>query len=127
MCVFASAGRAGDDDVVAPLDEGEIAELDDESLVEPGLEMPVEGLERLALDEAASLDAVLDAMLSLVGNLAAEDVLEQSARGWTLAGGPSEQLIDALARESQSEEPEVLLESDSTQGVAVEGGMVGLG
>jgi hypothetical protein len=48
---------AGDHEVVVPVHEVEPGELEHEVLVEAGLEGPVEGLERLALDEAALVDA----------------------------------------------------------------------
>jgi len=68
---FAGAGLTGDDDVVAPADEVETRELEDEVFVDGGLEIPVECFEGLALDESARLDATLDAVLALVRDLAA--------------------------------------------------------
>jgi hypothetical protein len=73
---LASAGLAGDDEVVVTADEVEAGELEDKGLVEAGLEVPVERLEGLALDEATGVDTAADAQLELVGGLGAEQVLE---------------------------------------------------
>jgi hypothetical protein len=80
---------------------------EDKVLVEAGLEVPVEGLEGLALDEPAGVDAPGDALLELVCGLGAEDVLEERGRAGTLAGGPREPLVKLVARAGQSEEVEV--------------------
>ncbi len=73
---LAGAGLAGDDEVVVAADKVEAGELEDEGLVEAGLEVPVERLERLALDEATGVDPAADALLELVGGLGAEQGLK---------------------------------------------------
>ena len=78
---LAGAALAGDDEVVVAADEVEAGELEDERLVEAGLEVPVEGLEGLALDEATGIDAAADALLELVRGLGAEEVLEEGVGG----------------------------------------------
>src|SRR6185295_2424412 len=64
-----------DHEVVVAAHEVEACELEHERLVEAGLKVPVEGFERLALDEPAGVDAPRDALLELVRGLEAEDVL----------------------------------------------------
>lgn len=98
---------AGDHEVVVAAHEVEAGELEDEILVEAGLEVPVEGLEGLALDEPAGVDAPGDALLELVRGLGAEDVLEERGRAGALAGGPREPLVELVERAGQSEEVEV--------------------
>jgi len=49
---LAGAGIAGDDEVVVAADEVEPRELEDDGLVERGLEVEVEGFEGLVLLEA---------------------------------------------------------------------------
>jgi len=108
---LARAVLAGDHEVVVATHEVEAGELEHESLVEAGLEVPVERLERLALDEAAGVDAPRDALLELVGGLDAEDVLEQRGRAGALAGRPRQPVVELVARAGQSEEVEVSPES----------------
>jgi hypothetical protein len=78
------------DEVVVTLDEVEPGELEDECLVERGLEVPVEGFECLVLDETAGADPSCDTGLGLVVDLCGEDVLEPSGVTGTLAACPSE-------------------------------------
>ncbi len=75
---LAGAALAGDDEVVVPTDEVETRELEDEGLVEGGLEVEVEGLESLALDESAVLDAPRDAAFGLVIDLRARTCSSQA-------------------------------------------------
>jgi len=91
---FASAALAGDDEVIATTDEVESTELDEEGLLDTGLEVPVEGFEGFALEETTGLDAVGDAAFALVVDLDSENVLEQSGVSWTVVGGPVEQLVE---------------------------------
>jgi hypothetical protein len=53
---FASAALAGDHQVVVPAYEVEKRELQDEGFVETRLEVPVEGFQHFAFDEAARID-----------------------------------------------------------------------
>jgi len=87
---LAGAVVAGDHEVVVAAHEVEACELEHEGLVEGGLEVPVERLERLALDEPAGVDAADDALLELVSSLEAEDVLDERGGAWALVGGPCE-------------------------------------
>ena len=104
---LAGAVVAGDHEVVVATHEVEAGEFEDERLVEAGLKVPVERLERLALDEAAGVDAPRDPLLELVRGLGAEDVLEERGRAGTLAGGPRQPLVEFVAGAGQSEEVEV--------------------
>lgn len=108
---LAGAALAGEDQIVVTTDEVEATELDDEVLVEGGLEVPIERLEGLALDEAADAHAPGDAGLGFFGDLGAENVLEQSAIPWPLLRGPREMLIEALGGVGQAEEGEMAPES----------------
>ena len=73
---LACAAVAGDDEIVVAAHEVEARELEDQGLVETGLEVPVEAFECLALDETALCDAGLDALLELLRGLSTEHVLE---------------------------------------------------
>ena len=117
---LAGAVVAGDDEVFVAVDEVEPGKLEHEVLVDAGLEGPVEGLERLALDEPALVDAPRDALLELVRGLRAEDVLEEGGRAGPLAGRPRELLVEIRERPGQPEE----LEMSSEPG---EDGLVGGG
>ena len=92
-------------------DEVEAGELEEEALVEGGLEVPVEGLEGLVLAQAAGGDAAGDAPFELAPDLGAEDVLEERGGACPLAGGPGEQFIELAEGVGQSEEDEVPSES----------------
>jgi len=109
---LAGAGLSGDDQVVVALDEAQATELEDEALVDSGLEVEVEGFEGLALVEAAVVDTTLDASLGLGGDLAAQDVLEEHGMSGALAKGPVEQLVEVGQDMGQSEELQVPAESD---------------
>lgn len=98
---LAGACFARDDDVVVTAHEVESGELDDERLVELRLEVELEGLERLSFLEAASVDATVDALLELLGDLCGEDVLEERRGAWTLARCPGEVLIEGVQRVCQ--------------------------
>jgi hypothetical protein len=102
---------AGDHQVVVAAHEVEAGKLEDEGLVEGGLEVPVERLQRLALGEPAGVDAPRDALFELVRGLDAEDVLEERGRACAFARGPRELLVKRLERAGQSEEFEVSPES----------------
>jgi len=104
---LAGAGLAGDDEVVASSNEVESCELEDQRLVELGLEIPVEGFERLSFHEAADVNASRDAVLELSRGLETEDVLEQDCGAGPLGGGPGESLVELVEGERQSEEREV--------------------
>lgn len=104
---LAGAVGAGDHEVVVAVHEVEPGELEHEVLVEAGLEGPVEGLERLALDEAAAVDAPRDALLELVRGLETENVLEQRGRTGPLAGRPGEALVEIGEGSGQAEELEM--------------------
>lgn len=104
---LAGAGLACDDEVIAAANEVESGELQDKRLVELGLEVPIEGFERLSLHESTDMDSARDALLELVRGLEAEDVLEQGGGAGALAGRPGESLVELAEGESQSEELEV--------------------
>lgn len=108
---LAGAALPGEDEVLLATDEVEAGELEDDGLVELGLEGEVEGLERLAFGQAALVDAALDAPLDLVGGLGAEDVIEQRAGAGLLLRGPGEVLVEVLEGVGQPEDFEVLPES----------------
>ena len=95
---LAGAALAGDDEVVLPADEVEARELEDEGLVELGLEGPVERLEGLLLLQAARVDASRDALLELVRGLDPQDVLEERRRSGPLARRPRERLVELRER-----------------------------
>lgn len=122
---LAGAALAGDDEVVVAADEVEAGELEDERFVEAGLEVPVEGLEGLALDEAAGVDAAADALLELVRGLGAEEVLEQCGGARTLVGGPGEMRVELVEGVGQAEEVEVSSEASGDEVVIA--GAVGSG
>lgn len=104
------AALSCDDQVLFAPSEVEAGDLHDESLVELGLKREVEGLERLALGQAALVDAALDAPLELVGGLGAEDVVEERARRRLLLGGPGEVLVEVFEGVGQPDDVEVLPE-----------------
>ena len=87
---LAGAVTTSDHEVVVAAHEVEACELEHEGLVERGLEVPVECLERLALDEPAGVDAPDDALLELVRGFEAEDVLDERGGARALVGGPRE-------------------------------------
>src|SRR5258705_1068941 len=101
---LAGAVVAGDHEVIVAADEVEACELEHERPVEAGLKVPVEGLERLALDEPAGVDAPRDALLELVRGLEAEDVLEERGGARALVGAPREELVELVAGAGQSAE-----------------------
>jgi hypothetical protein len=124
---LACAVVAGDHEVVVAAHEVEARELEDEGLVERGLEVPVERLEGLALDEAAAIDPPDDALLELVGGLEAQDVVEQRGDAGALAGGPREEVIELAERAGQPEEVEVSSESSEDGVVGAGSALAGLG
>jgi hypothetical protein len=104
---LAGAVAAGDHEVVVAAHEVEACELEHEGFVEGGLEVPVERLERLALDQAAGVDAPDDALLELVSGLEAEDVLDERGGAGAFVGGPREKLVELVERAGQAKEVEV--------------------
>ena len=104
---LAGAGAAGDHEVVVAAHEVEACELEQEGLVERGLEVPLECLERLALDEPARVDAPDDALLELVSSLEAEDMLDERGGTGALVAGPGEELVELVERAGRAEEFEV--------------------
>lgn len=104
---LAGAVGPGDHEVVVAAHEVEACELEHEGLVERGLEVPVECLERLALDEPAGVDATDDALFELVSGLEAEDMLDERGGAGALVGGPREELVELVERAGQAEEVEV--------------------
>src|SRR6266702_384922 len=119
---LAGAALAGDDEVVAPADEVEASELHDQSLVEFGLEVPVEGFEQLAFDQAADRDTSRDALLEFVRRLGAQHVLEQRGGAGAFARGPGESVVELGEREGQPEELE--MSSEPVDELGVVGGVV---
>jgi hypothetical protein len=91
---LAGAGLAGDHEVIAAAHEVQAPELKHQRLVEAGLEVPIEGFERLAFEQAAAQDASLDTLLEALRSFDAKDVLEQSGRARTLTRGPREPLVE---------------------------------
>jgi hypothetical protein len=115
---LAGAAIAGEDEVVFAADEVEAGELEEEGLVEVGLEVPVEGFEGLLLAEAAGDESTLDAGFELAAHLVAQEVLEQRGGARALAGGPGELLVELGEGVGQSEEGEVSSESLDDEVVA---------
>src|ERR1035438_630409 len=101
---LAGAGLARDDEIVASSNEVESGELEDQRFVELGLEIPIEGFERLSFHEATDMDASRDALLEFARGLEAEDALEQGRGAGALAGRPGESLVELGECERQSEE-----------------------
>lgn len=119
---LAGARPAGDEEVVALVEEGEGGEALDEGAVELGLEDPVEVLEGLADPQAAGVDATLDAALAdLLGGLA-EDALEEDEGVGRLGVGPGEVTLDLLVELPQSEAVEVGVEALEGAGLAARWG-----
>ncbi len=108
---LAGAALAGDDEVVVTADEVETCQLEDEGLIEGGLEVEVEGLERLVLDETAVANAPRDARLGLVVDLGGEDVLEPRAVTGPLTSGPSQQLVEGAEGVGEAEVGEMPAEA----------------
>src|SRR3977135_1485003 len=123
---LAGAGLAGDDEVVVAADEVEAGKLEDESLVEAGLEVPVEHLEGLALDETTGVDPAADALLELVGGLGAEQVLEQRGGTRELAGVPGGVGVECVGGGGEAEDVEVSSDPSANE-VAVTGSGFGSG
>jgi hypothetical protein len=124
---LAGAVVAGDHEVVVPAHEVEAGELEHEGLVEAGLEGPVEDLERLALDEAAAVDAARDPLLELVRGLEAEDVLDERGGTGPLAGGPCQELVELREGAGQSEELEVSAKSGEDRIIVAGSAIAGVG
>jgi hypothetical protein len=104
---LAGAGLARDHEVVLATHEVEPPEFEHARLVDPGLERPVEGLERLAFHEPAGDDASLDAQRQSLDRFEAEDVLEQCSHCGALARSPREPLVELCEGDGQSEDLEV--------------------
>src|ERR1017187_1834861 len=122
---LAGAGLARDDEIVASSNEVESGELEDQRFVELGLEVPIEGFQRLSFHEATDMDAARDALLEFARGLEAEDALEQGRGAGALAGRPGESLVELGECERQSEELEVSAQSLEDEGVV--GGAAGVG
>jgi hypothetical protein len=75
---LAGAGRAQHDDVLAGVEEAELAEVVDHLFLDRALEAEVEFLERLAGGEAGLLDAVLAAVALARGDLGLEHRFEEA-------------------------------------------------
>src|SRR5260370_16759634 len=104
---LAGAGLACDDEVIAAANEVESGELQDKRLVELGLEVPIEGFERLSLHESTDMDSARDALLELVRGLEAEDVLEQGGGARPLPGPPAYSPLALPEGQRPSEELQV--------------------
>src|SRR5690606_41127338 len=100
---LADAGRAEEEHVIAGAHEGSGGEHLELAAVGPGLERPVEGLQRLAGGESRELEAGGDAALSLAFDLALEHVVEEAERREVLATGLLDQLRQALGRMGEAE------------------------
>lgn len=122
---LAGTALASDDEVVVAADEVEAGKLEDERLVETGLEVPVEDLEDLALDETTGVDAAADALLELVRGLGTEEVLEKRGGAGTLASGPDEMRVELVEGMTQAEEVEVSSEASGDEVIVA--GAVGSG
>lgn len=109
----ALAGAAGtrDHEVVVSAHEVEVGELGHESLVERGLERPIEGLESLVFSEAADLDAASHSLFELSCGFRTKDALEQRGGAWRFAQRPAERVVEPFERGGQAEEGEVSPES----------------
>src|ERR1019366_6894978 len=104
---LAGAALARDDQVVVTPDEVEAGELQHEALVERRLKVPVEGFERLSLDEATHPDSTVAAGGGFVIDLGAQDVLEQGGVSRSLAGGPRKQVVERRERLGEAQVAEV--------------------
>src|SRR5215204_5451365 len=104
---LSGSGLAGDDHILLAADEFEAGQVHDEGLVEVWLKGPVESLQRLALGQAAVVDAALDPALELEGGLGAEDPFEQGGSSRLLPQRPGHVLVEACQGVFQSEELEV--------------------
>jgi hypothetical protein len=101
---LAGAALAGHDQILGVTDEVEAGELEDELLVEAGLEGPVECLKGLALGQAAVVDAAFDPSGELMGGLLAQDALEKDARGGLVGARPGQVLVQVLASVCETED-----------------------
>lgn len=108
---LAGASHAGDHQIFVPAHEVQAGELEDEGLVDLRLEVPLEGLERLALDQPARVDASSDALLELVRSLRPEDVVKEVRDGRTFLRRPSQARVQLSQRQGQAEKLEVLSQS----------------
>ena len=124
---LAGAVGAGDHEVVVAVHEVEPGELEDEGLVDAGLEGPVEGLEGLALNQPAAVDAAADALLELVRGFETEDVLEERGRAGALVSRPGEALVEIGEGLRQAEELEVSSEPGEDGLVVAGSAVAGLG
>src|SRR5207248_1422040 len=104
---LAGAALAGEDEVLLATDEAEAGELQDEGLVEGGLEGPVEGAEGLALAEPTCRDAALDAALQLEGGFRREHAQEKGAGCRLVRKREAEVLVEDREGVVQAEEREV--------------------
>jgi hypothetical protein len=79
---------ARNDEVFTSPHEVEPSELEDQWLIETRLEVPVEGFERLALDETTLLNPLLYAFFEALRGLATENVLKECGRAGALVRRP---------------------------------------
>ena len=78
---FADAWIADEDEVLHLVDPGELGEVEDEGLVELGLERKVEGFEGRSFGKMGLVEAADDAALAAVIELCAEEVLDGFEHG----------------------------------------------
>lgn len=123
---LARAAHAGEQDVLPGGDEGERPELEDEVLVERGLEGEVECLERLALREPRLANAPLDAGLVAVADLRLQQRPEPLEPG--LVGlGVADELVEARARVRQAQRGERVADAARELSRVGLGRLLGLG
>ena len=118
---LASTALAGDQEILALVDEAERGQALDDGTIEILLEGPVEGFEGLSHAQAAGVDAPLDATLPQVLGTVAKHPLEQHEGGRVVLMRPGEVGIEMLVEVFQSESLEVV--SESLEDAAVSSGL----
>ena len=118
---LAGAALAGDEEILAVVDEAEGREALDDGAVEVLLERPVKGLEGLADPQTAGDDASLDAALPELLGAIAQHALEEHEGGWVVLVRPGKVRIEGLVEFLQPESLEVV--SEPLEDTAVSSGL----
>jgi hypothetical protein len=118
---FSCACLAAEDDVGAVVKAPELSELEDDTLVEGGLEAEIEALERRSIGEAGVLDAIVGGAVNSGDELLIGKSEEESRKAGPGLLGTEEMLIENLCHALEPEREETCSELLARIGVAVLG------
>ncbi len=113
---FTSATGPSEDDVLVSADEIELGELEDEGLVDGGLEIEIERFERGPLGQARIGEAAVDGPCEAVLDVASERSLDESEGGGPLFARPGEDLVERLAEAGKREDLDILSHAGLDEG-----------